>query len=164
MVDGLFLTSVPGSDAELPQASLFQDQSKLLSASPRPVFCNLSAHTSSFHICRAWYLQFSQALAFRGLRGYMCPSLQQLRQMQIDQGAGKCCCPPPIGSEQSTEYDVCLQVSSFMRYESCHSLSPCDWYYTLTGFNNGFKAQVQLRFNVHHIKPMCCYIWCFQGR
>lgn len=40
-----------------------------------------------------------------------------------------------------------------MRYESYYSLSPCDWrYYTLTGFNNGFKAGAQLWFSIHHIK------------
>lgn len=40
--------------------SVFQDQSEPPSTCPRPVCCNLSLCTPSFHTCRARYLQDSQ--------------------------------------------------------------------------------------------------------
>lgn len=90
-----------------------------------------------------------EPLALRGLWGYICPSSEQLWQISIRLGIWE------MFSSTRLEYGVYSQVSSFTRYESYYSLSLCDWrYYTLAGFNNGFKARARLWFSIHPVK------WC----
>ena len=148
------LTSVPGSITILPQASLFSGSIRAsINLSQASLGCNPSLCTSSSHTCRACYLQDSEdpSPGPEGLRGCMCPSLEQLWQIQLDLGSGKCSRGLffRIVSEQCRVWHVRTGVV-FYEIWIIQFIVPV--WLTLAGFNNGFKARAQLWFSVHHMK------------
>lgn len=140
----LFQVQLPFSHRHL----CFQDQSESPSTCPRPACCNLSLRTSSLHTCEACYLWDSQGPSpwpSGDSRGYTRLSIMQLWQIQLDLGSEKRAVAffPHRSSHWcwGVHHGMWAQVSSFMRHESYHSLSPCDWRYnTLTGVEQWLQS------------------------